>query len=96
MHTHIIAAPETREHIMARGFRLAYNEADSTPMSCPGCGHTNWLVGRVTAECAFCETALPLEHIHSHGYTPRFVTSSAMSRRTDLSEKHIMPAFADH
>lgn len=29
---------------------------------CPGCGKTHWLVGRKTAECAFCATALPLEH----------------------------------
>lgn len=27
---------------------------------CPGCGRTQWLVGRVTAECAFCHTALLL------------------------------------
>lgn len=28
---------------------------------CPGCGRANWHVGRATAECAFCATALPLE-----------------------------------
>jgi hypothetical protein len=28
---------------------------------CPGCGREHWIVGRVTAECAFCTTALPLE-----------------------------------
>jgi hypothetical protein len=27
---------------------------------CPGCANTHWLVGRSTAECAFCATALPL------------------------------------
>ena len=27
---------------------------------CPGCGHTHWYVGRVSAECGFCATALPL------------------------------------
>jgi hypothetical protein len=27
---------------------------------CPGCGRAQWHVGRVTAECAFCETAIPL------------------------------------
>ncbi len=25
---------------------------------CPGCGQRQWHVGRVTAECAACETAL--------------------------------------
>jgi hypothetical protein len=28
--------------------------------ACPGCGKSHWLVGRVMAQCAFCETALPL------------------------------------
>ncbi|UZK70265.1 hypothetical protein OKW76_04245 [Sphingomonas sp. S1-29] len=27
---------------------------------CPGCGGSQWLVGRVTAECATCATALPI------------------------------------
>lgn len=27
---------------------------------CPGCGNSHWYVGRTTAECAFCSTALPL------------------------------------
>jgi len=35
----------------------AYRGADT---SCPGCGRNQWLVGRVTAECAFCGSALPL------------------------------------
>lgn len=40
------------------GYRVAYraNEANH----CPGCGQSHWMVGRVTAECAFCATALPL------------------------------------
>lgn len=29
---------------------------------CPGCDRSQWLIGRITAECAFCGTALPLEH----------------------------------
>ena len=29
---------------------------------CPGCGRGNWLVGRLLAECAFCATALPIQH----------------------------------
>ena len=27
---------------------------------CPACARSHWLVGRATAECAFCGTALPL------------------------------------
>jgi hypothetical protein len=31
---------------------------------CPACGRTHWHIGRRTAECAFCGTALPLESNH--------------------------------
>jgi hypothetical protein len=27
---------------------------------CPGCSRSQWIVGRVSAECAFCSTAIPL------------------------------------
>ncbi|UZK66851.1 hypothetical protein [Sphingomonas sp. M1-B02] len=27
---------------------------------CPSCGNSQWMIGRMTAECAFCATALPL------------------------------------
>ena len=42
-----------------RGFVVAYRGAD-TP--CPGCGRSNWIVGRISVECAFprCGTVLPL------------------------------------
>lgn len=42
-----------------RGFVIRYQGAETR---CPGCGRSNWLVGRQTAECAFCAVALPLEH----------------------------------
>lgn len=48
---------------------VAEGEANARPMilryhgpgdHCPGCGRCHWLIGRQTAECAFCSTALPL------------------------------------
>ena len=27
---------------------------------CPGCGRSQWHIGRTTAECAFCHTAVQL------------------------------------
>lgn len=42
-----------------QGYRLVYRP--SKVNCCPGCGHTNWYVGRTSAECAFCATALPLQ-----------------------------------
>ncbi|HWH22016.1 MAG TPA: hypothetical protein VNT25_01815 [Allosphingosinicella sp.] len=44
-----------------RGFAPVYRE--NKVNQCPGCGRTQWYVGRISAECCFCATALPLsEH----------------------------------
>jgi hypothetical protein len=40
------------------GYRLAYWPQEVN--HCAGCGGSHWLVGRLTAECAFCGSALPL------------------------------------
>lgn len=42
------------------GYRPAYRTHETN--LCPGCGQSHWMVGRTTAECAFCGTALPLHH----------------------------------
>jgi len=41
-----------------RGFLPAYHMGEAN--RCPGCGRSHWFIGRVTAECGFCTTALPL------------------------------------
>ena len=41
-----------------RGYHVVYREHQTN--HCPGCGRTHWLIGRISAECAFCTTALPL------------------------------------
>lgn len=41
------------------GYRQVYRARESN--HCPGCGQAQWIVGRTTAECAFCSTALPLQ-----------------------------------
>lgn len=40
------------------GYKIMYHPGE--PNRCPGCGHSNWHVGRVTAQCGFCGTALAL------------------------------------
>lgn len=42
-----------------RGYVITYEGASTR---CPGCGRTNWLVGRLMAECGFerCRTAIPI------------------------------------
>lgn len=42
----------------ARGHHVVYRVNESN--RCPGCGREQWLVGRITAECAFCGTAVAL------------------------------------
>jgi hypothetical protein len=54
----------------ARGFMPLYHE--DTVNHCPGCGRTHWHIGRATAECAFCETALPLAATSSQPPEPMF------------------------
>jgi hypothetical protein len=48
-----------------RGYHVVYrgNEVNH----CPGCGRSHWYVGRLSAECGFCGTALPLADAGTYG-----------------------------
>ena len=50
------------------GYSPVYYEG--TINHCPACGHAHWIVGRQSAECAICSTALPLESAYFVG-SPR-------------------------
>jgi hypothetical protein len=39
-----------------RGYHVVYR--DNHVNHCPGCGRSHWYVGRLSAECGFCGTAL--------------------------------------
>jgi hypothetical protein len=41
-----------------RGHHVVYRSNESN--RCPGCGRAHWYVGRTTAECGFCGTAVAL------------------------------------
>jgi hypothetical protein len=41
-----------------RGHHIVYRANASN--HCPGCGRSHWYIGRVSAECGFCGTAIPL------------------------------------
>ena len=49
-------APTVRENIRERGYVIRYRDG----MECPGCGHGAFHIGRLSAECGKCGTALPL------------------------------------
>jgi hypothetical protein len=55
----------------ARGYHAVYHDGEIN--HCPGCGRTHWLIGRLSAECAFCSTALPLKEASNHGPAPAVV-----------------------
>jgi hypothetical protein len=40
------------------GYRAVYRLDEVN--HCPGCGQSQWLVGRLIAECAFCHAAVPI------------------------------------
>ena len=65
--TGIIHTPDEHfAHVPAvRGYHAVYREHEVN--HCPGCGRTQWYVGRVLAECSFCETALPLAEATMRG-----------------------------
>ena len=58
---------DTIRQLTGKGYHAVYREHDVN--HCPGCGRTHWLIGRISAECAFCATALPLAEasMRSHG-----------------------------
>ncbi len=61
-------------NLAARGYQVLFRQNESN--HCPGCGRAQWYVGRVTAECVFCHTALPLADAHwgeSGGRERKFV-----------------------
>jgi hypothetical protein len=42
----------------SRGHHVVYRMNETN--RCPGCGRAQWYLGRTTAECGFCGTAVPL------------------------------------
>jgi hypothetical protein len=72
-----------------RGHHIVYRANASN--HCPGCGHSNWFIGRVSAECGFCGTAVPLaEARHDEATTPSrrvSVTSADQRRHARMSAK---------
>jgi hypothetical protein len=66
-----------------RGHHIVYRANESN--HCPGCGRSHWYIGRVSAECGFCGTAIPLaEARHDDAIPPNprpAVVRSADQRR---------------
>jgi hypothetical protein len=63
---YILGSSEVRRPY-ERGYQAFYLQHEEN--HCPGCGRTQWLIGRVSAECAFCATALPLAEASMRSHT---------------------------
>ena len=64
----MLSSIESRRNLFnpsARGYHAVYHDGEVN--HCPGCGRTHWLIGRLSAECAFCSTALPLREAGTQG-----------------------------
>jgi hypothetical protein len=76
-------SPSFAAALAQRGHHIVYRANESN--HCPGCGRSHWYIGRVSAECGFCGTAIPLaEARHDDGIasSPRpAVVRSADQRR---------------
>jgi hypothetical protein len=60
----VFSPDQSRETVMIEvrqaqfGYRAVYRLDEVN--HCPGCGQSQWLVGRLVAECPFCHAALPI------------------------------------
>src|SRR3954466_16101031 len=52
------ATPSFAATLANRGHHIVYRA--NSDNHCPGCGRSHWYVGRISAECGFCGTAIPL------------------------------------
>lgn len=77
------ASPSFAAALAQRGHHIVYRANESN--HCPGCGRSHWYIGRVSAECGFCGTAIPLaeaRHDDAIASSPRpAVVRSADQRR---------------
>ncbi len=66
------AAPASKKKfaldLSARGYQVLFWRGEVN--RCPGCGQSQWYVGRVSAECGICGTALPMNEAHHAGFDP--------------------------
>jgi len=69
-------APSFAAGLAKRGHHIVYRA--NAANHCPGCGRSHWYIGRVSAECGFCGTAVPLAEASRHEASPH--AASAKSR----------------
>jgi hypothetical protein len=81
------AAPSFAASLARRGHHIVYRANESN--HCPGCGRSQWYVGRVSAECGFCGTAVPLAEASWHEASSH--SASAKPRSTKVEDQRSYP-----
>ncbi len=84
------ASPSFAASLAQRGHHIVYRANESN--HCPGCGRSHWYIGRVSAECGFCGTAIPLAEAARHEVVspaprPSSVTSIDQRRHPRMTAK---------
>jgi hypothetical protein len=87
------ATPSFASTLAHRGHHIVYRaNADN---HCPGCGRSQWFIGRISAECGFCGTAVPLAEakFDEHATTGSSKTRARAAAGTAEQRRfHRMPA----
>ena len=80
------AAPSFAASLARRGHHIVYraNEANH----CPGCGRSQWYIGRFSAECGFCGTAVPLAEASWQEASPISPTTRARASKVADQRRH--------
>jgi hypothetical protein len=83
-------SPSFAAGLAQRGHHIVYRANSSN--HCPGCGRSHWYIGRVSAECGFCGTAIPLaearrDEVISPAPRPTSVPSADQRKHERISAK---------
>jgi len=84
------ASPSFAAGLAKRGHHIVYRAESSN--HCPGCGRSNWHIGRVTAECGFCGTAVPLAETAWQDASPKSAVHTKAAGSADQRRFERMPA----
>jgi PilZ domain len=83
------ATPSFAATLAQRGHHIVYRiNADN---HCPGCGRSHWYIGRISAECGFCGTAVPLAEAR-HDESPSAAARPSTVTSADQRRHPRMPA----
>jgi hypothetical protein len=72
------ATPAFAASLAQRGHHIVYRTNENN--HCPGCGRSHWYIGRISAECGFCGTAVPLAEARHDDASPRSGAAASRSR----------------